>query len=98
MNRYHYWLVSLAFIIWLLPANDLYAEKKRASVRGPDVVLTEGQDRRVYEYRQNGLLRAIKIVPKVGKPYYLVPAQGLNSTDDFPDDALLRPEWQLIEF
>ncbi len=40
----------------------------------PQVVITGDKDATFYEYRVNGELREIKVVPKVGPPYYLVPA------------------------
>ena len=44
--------------------------------RGPDVVIIAEEDKMIYEFRQNGELRMIRIVPTFGKPYYLVPADS----------------------
>lgn len=40
-----------------------------AAQRGPDVVIIAEENRMVYEFRQNGQLRMIRVVPSFGKPY-----------------------------
>lgn len=66
--------------------------------RGPDVTLIEGEDRTVYEYRQNGHLRMVKIVPEFGPPYYLVPADPIEGFGDIDQAGLLVPQWRIVEF
>jgi len=66
--------------------------------RGPDVTLIAGEERAVYEYRQNGKLRMIKVVPKRGKPYYLVPRDPTQGFGDLEQADTLVPRWVLIEF
>lgn len=66
--------------------------------RGPDVTLIAGEERMVYEYRQNGQLRMIKIVPKRGKPYYLVPRDRTRGGGDLEQARMLMAEWVLWEF
>lgn len=39
----------------------------------PSVVIRHSEDKTFYEYRVNGELQEIKVVPKVGQPYYLIP-------------------------
>lgn len=68
------------------------------SLEGPDVVITAGKDRTVYEYRQNGQLRIVKIVPQFGRPYYLVPADQTRGFGDLGQADLLLPQWVIIEF
>ena len=63
-----------------------------------DVVITEGESRTVYEYRQNGELRMVKIVPRGGKPYYLVPADRTRGNGNLEDKGQLVPSWRIIEF
>ena len=67
-------------------------------VRGPDVTIIEGEDRVVYEYRQNGELRMIRIVPSIGKPYYLVPRDETRGFGDLEKADMLVPRWTIIEF
>jgi hypothetical protein len=63
-----------------------------------DVVITEGESRTAYEYRQSGQLRMVKIVPRSGKPYYLVPADRTRGTGDLEEKGQLVPSWRIIEF
>ncbi|MCX7065688.1 MAG: DUF2782 domain-containing protein [Proteobacteria bacterium] len=65
---------------------------------GPDVTIVVGEERTVYEYRQGGELRAIKIVPKLGKPYYLVPRDDTRGFGDLEQADMLIPRWTIIEF
>lgn len=68
------------------------------SLDGPDVVITAGKDRTVFEYRQNGQLRLVKIVPRLGRPYYLVPADPTRGFGDLNQAGTLLPQWTIIEF
>ena len=66
--------------------------------RGPDVTLIASEERMVYEYRQSGQLRMIKVVPKLGKPYYLVPYDRTRGFGDLEQAKTLVAEWVLWEF
>ena len=67
-------------------------------IRGPDVTIIAGEERTIYEYRQNGELRMIKIVPNWGKPYYLVPRDRTTGFGDLERAEMLLPSWVLFEF
>lgn len=67
-------------------------------ISGPDVTIVVGEERTVYEYRQGGELRMIKIVPKHGKPYYLVPRDDTRGFGDLEHADMLIPRWTIIEF
>lgn len=69
----------------------------RAS-RGPDIVLVESEEKTIYAYSQNGRLRAVKVVPKIGKPYYLRPADPTKHFGDIDRADLLLTTWVLLEF
>jgi hypothetical protein len=65
----------------------------------PDVTIRTEGDKTIQEYRQNGFLYAIKITPKVGKPYFLVRADGSDGNfirSDQPD--MLIPAWKIFEW
>ncbi len=66
--------------------------------RGPDVVIIQGEDKVVYEFRQNGQLRMVRIVPKWGKPYYLVPRDDTTGFGDLERADMLLPKWVIAEF
>lgn len=66
--------------------------------RGPDVVIIAGKERVVYEFRQNGQLRMVRVVPKRGKPYKLVPRDPTRGFGDLERADMLIPEWVIVEF
>jgi len=66
--------------------------------RGPDVVIIAGEDKVVYEFRQNGQLRMVRVVPKWGKPYYLVPRDATKGFGDLERADMLLPQWIIAEF
>lgn len=76
----------------------LAAPSGEGALTGPDVTIVVGEERTVYEYRQGGELRAIKIVPKQGKPYYLVPRDDTRGFGDLEQADMLVPRWTIIEF
>lgn len=67
-------------------------------ILGPDVTIVEEEDRTVMEYRQNGYLRMIRVVPKIGKPYYLVPRDPTTGIEDLERADTLLPSWVIVEF
>ena len=75
-----------------------HASDAETGARGPDVTIVVGEDRTVFEYRQAGQLRMIKIVPKIGRPYYLVPRDDTRGFGDLDQADMLIPRWTLIEF
>lgn len=74
------------------------ADDGRITPRGRDVTIIEGEQRTVYEYRQNGELRMIRIVPSSGRPYYLVPADETRGYGNLENADMLVPKWILVEF
>ena len=89
------WIVAAALtcIVHVAAAADADRE-----VTGPDVTIVVGEDRTVYESRQAGERRMIKIVPKHGKPYYLVPRDATRGYGDLNQADMLLPSWTIIEF
>lgn len=66
--------------------------------RGQDVTIIEGEERTVYEYRQNGELRMIRVEPRLGRPYFLVPADPTEGYGNLEEADMLVPKWILLEF
>ncbi|WCM51486.1 DUF2782 domain-containing protein [Pseudomonas sp. WJP1] len=65
----------------------------------PEVTIRTEGDKTIQEYRQNGFLYAIKVTPSVGKPYFLVRADGSDGNfirSDYPD--MLIPAWKIFEW
>ena len=74
------------------------ADERTREHRGPDVTMIETEERVVYEYRQNGYLRMIKIVPRRGKPYYLVPRDPSKGLGTIEEADVLVPQWEIVRF
>ena len=83
------------FLFALAGTQAIFADPSRT---GPDVTIIAGKDKVVYEFRQNGRLRMIRVVPKWGKPYYLVPQDPTRSNGDLDQAGALVPSWTLKEF
>ncbi len=62
----------------------------------PEITIIQREDATIVEYRVNGRLRAVRIIPVVGEPYYLVDTNGDGQfdmrTDDLADNMLV-PRW-----
>lgn len=68
------------------------------STTAPDVILREEEDRTIEEYRVNGILYAVKVTPKNGKPYFLVRADGQDNFVHAEKPSLRIPSWKLFEW
>jgi hypothetical protein len=64
----------------------------------PQITITHDGDATYYEYSINGQLKEIKVVPAVGKPYYLVPAQGSDEFIRVEESQLLIPKWVIFRW
>lgn len=64
----------------------------------PDVTIRQEGDKTIQEYRINGFLYAIKVTPSIGKPYFLVRADGDSNfiRSDNPD--MLIPQWEIFRW
>ncbi|MCY3886047.1 MAG: DUF2782 domain-containing protein [Gammaproteobacteria bacterium] len=92
--------IFAGFALLLAPATlaEEGSKNKKEKVKGPDVVLIESKQRSIQEYRQNGKLTMIKVVPKKGKPYYMVPEDPTKHFGDLERADRLVPKWKLREF
>ncbi|WP_328188763.1 DUF2782 domain-containing protein [Marinobacter sp. OP 3.4] len=61
------------------------------------IVIRPGEDVVYYEYRIKGEIREIKVVPRVGPSYYLVPAEGGGWIRE-GESSLLVPSWVLFRW
>ncbi len=88
-------ILQTLFAVFLLAVPAAQAAR---SDDGDDVEIIVGEDRTVFEYRHNGVLMLIKVVPKIGRPYYLAPADGSPHFDDLSNKKNLYPRWVIIEW
>lgn len=66
----------------------------------PEVTIKRDDRGMVKEYRINGALYKIEVVPDVGPPYYLVDEYGTGQWTrlDLATNPLVVPQWVLIRF
>jgi hypothetical protein len=71
-----------------------------SSDEGPAVTIKPSSQGHVVEYRANGKLYMLKVIPKVGKPYYLIDQRGDGqfARQDSLDSGLRPPMWVIKEF
>lgn len=107
MSAYANWLAKLRLSVFVMivavmstpiEAQNDTKTASSASKRGPDVVLRETPERTIYEYRQNGQLTMIKVVPKKGKPYFLVPVDRTENYGELDRAKRLKPQWVIKAF
>lgn len=88
----------------LLLAFAITASGEETTVAPPDpsaaddVQIIAGEDRTIFEYRTNGVLMMIKIVPETGAPYYMVPADGSAHFESLDHSKKLYPRWVILEW
>ena len=87
-----------AVMIFVIAIAEAALLRPASAQRGPDVVIIAEEDKMIYEFRQNGELRMIRIVPTFGKPYYLVPADPTKGLGDLQRVDALVPSWVLWDF
>ena len=87
----------IIFTLFLLISSPLWAvEPPVTPPNEPEIVIRHGEDKTLYEYRVNGVLREIKVVPKNGKEYYLVPSDGGWIKEG--ESTLLIPSWVIFRW
>tara|TARA_B110000003_G_scaffold1469_1_gene1539 strand:- start:1457 stop:1804 length:348 start_codon:yes stop_codon:yes gene_type:complete len=94
--------IILAIALSSVPASRVVADEiflsPETESTGPDIQIVIGENKTVYEYRSNGVLIAIKVVPKLGRPYYMVPADGSPHFESLDHAKALYPQWVLFEW
>lgn len=86
-------LLTLTGISW-----QAHSASSDDSLRGPDIVIIAEEERTIFEFRQGGELRMVRIVPRVGKPYYLVPRDQTKGFGNLERADMLLPSWVIVEF
>ena len=67
----------------------------------PAVTIREEKSRRVEEYSRNGQVYMVKIIPKVGAPYYYIDEDGDGRLESTPNKGLdpVKPvHWKVKEW
>jgi hypothetical protein len=89
-----------------LQIRTLPPEPKRPPVESdedaePDVRIIRRKDAVIEEYRVNGELRAVKVIPVRGPEYYLIDTDGdgrLDTRSSELDDDILVPGWVIFSW
>ena len=74
------------------------AEAEEGELKGPDIVIIAEEERTIFEFRQAGELRMVRVVPQIGKPYYLVPRDQTKGFGNLERADMLVPSWVIVEF
>ncbi len=90
-------MTATAILLFFSTTTAVAAEND-ITLQGPDVVIIAGEDKVIYEFRQNGQLRMVRVVPTWGKPYYLVPRDNTTGFGDLERADMLLPQWVIAEF
>lgn len=69
------------------------AAAQEGNVPEPEVTVRHEAGHTLYEYRANGLLYLIKVVPPKGAPYYLIDPDGMGNYIRTDKSDLLIPSW-----
>ncbi len=68
----------------------------------PTVTIREEEDRRIEEYRRNGRVYMIKVIPNKGVPYYYMDTDGDGQLELDMDQQALNPvqpvHWKIKEW
>ncbi|MCW5598284.1 DUF2782 domain-containing protein [Nitrosomonas sp.] len=66
----------------------------------PEVTIIQGKEETIEEYRVNGQLYMIKVIPRIGKPFYLMNKRspvGEPHRGDL-ESGISVPMWELYRF
>jgi hypothetical protein len=95
--RWACWIVACVLLIGAAGARAASVDEEEA-LRGPDIVIIAEPERTIYEFRQSGELRMVRIEPRFGKPYYLVPRDNTRGFGNLERADMLLPSWVILEF
>ncbi len=88
-------LLSTFFLLASLFSTSVFADVPVE----PSIIITHTEDKTFYEYTLNGEILEIKVVPKRGPTYYLVPAgdnkQGFKR---LTQSKLVIPKWVIFSW
>jgi len=88
----------LTAVLLTVAGTSAHAASEEEALRGPDVTIIAEEERTIHEFRQNGELRMVRVVPNLGRPYYLVPRDPSQGFGDLERADMLVPSWVIVEF
>ncbi|MEQ3695181.1 MAG: DUF2782 domain-containing protein [Alcanivorax sp.] len=88
-------LLAAAATAAVLATGSVQAEEPA----GETVTIRNDGDNTYYEFRQNGQIVEIKVQPKVGPAYYLVPGEeGAESLERQDTPNMRTPKWVIFRW
>ena len=81
----------------MLSVSAFAAPPEASDPNEPKITIRSGENKTFYEYRVNGILKEIKVVPDIGPEYYLVPVDGEGWIRE-ERSTVLVPKWVLFEW
>lgn len=87
----------LTILLCSLPLAAVHAQEDPLN-NEPQITITHDGDATYYEYRVNGVLKEIKVVPVAGEPYYLVPKGESGELIRVGEPTVLTPKWILFRW
>ncbi|HHJ81120.1 MAG TPA: DUF2782 domain-containing protein [Candidatus Tenderia electrophaga] len=96
-------LVQIFVAMLLLSAFSAKAETGASvgQTMEPEVVITPKEQGRVREYRNNGRLYMIEVIPAKGAPYYLIDSDGdglLERRQNELGPDFMIPKWSILRW
>ena len=88
--------VSILLTLLVLPIHSSTAQESIQPAE-PQITIRHDNDETFYEYRINGILKEIKVIPKIGPSYYLIPSDGSKFIRE-DQSQLLVPSWVLFKW
>lgn len=86
--------------VWADADLPVMSSSDEEEVLEPEVTIRQQGSRTIHEYRMNGRLYMVKIVPRNGPAYYLVDQDGDGEMDVTEDDParIVLPQWVLFRW
>nr|VFK37010.1 MAG: Protein of unknown function (DUF2782) [Candidatus Kentron sp. SD]VFK42084.1 MAG: Protein of unknown function (DUF2782) [Candidatus Kentron sp. SD] len=81
-----------------VPAPPPLPSVKSGETLEPDITIIQGERKIVHEYRINGRLYAIKIIPKHGPAYYMIDVDGDGNLETREQFVQHVPQWVLLSW
>jgi len=88
-------IALFATLLIILLSTPVHAESEQPQGE-PDIVIKQMEDKVIHEYRINGFLYAIKVIPNKGKPYYLVAEEGGDNFVRLDEPGFHIPKWEIL--
>ncbi|HIE55743.1 MAG TPA: DUF2782 domain-containing protein [Chromatiaceae bacterium] len=98
--------VAVLLLVLLMPATRAEQEPpsmpadENGEIIAPEVIIKQSGEKAVHEYRIDGRLYMVKIVPRKGPPYYLLDLDGDGIIDVTEEDParMVVPQWILFRW